>query len=484
MITERIFHWAKQTPYNTAVIQNGAHLSYRSFARSIAKARGYFISQGFSGPGRAVLAVHSMKDFWILGLALRSLGLTTLAARSVAALNQLSMPGLRLVVTLPTEAWPELEDVCAARGLPLLSASLEGEASIPLDAADAYHPPGGHIVWTSGTTGADKMLLLRAEYDSIYFPINVKATGMDQKSVLCMFGISGWTTVGYRWPAGPWTVGGATLFRPGSERYPALRHPGLTHAFMNPAMLASVLAAPADGFPRNDALQLFVGGGAMTRAQVYQAKARITPHVFNYLAATEVGVIAVTPLDTPDDHRWHRPVPSRLIEVVDDSGRPAPAGESGLLRVGTIGGPTSYIDDEAATLTFFKDGFFYPGDLAVMRSDGRIALQGRLTEVINVRGKKISPAPIEDRLAEMFQVNAVCLFSQQNEDGEEELHVVLEAPAHFEPGLVADALREFRGFNKAIVHFVAEMPRNPTGKVVRREAQSLARSNPGHTVQW
>jgi acyl-coenzyme A synthetase/AMP-(fatty) acid ligase len=484
MITERIFYWAKQTPYNTAVIQNGAHLSYRSFARSIAKARGYFIRQGFAGPGHAVLAIHSMKDFWILGLALRSLGLTTLAARSVAALNQFDLPDLRLVVTLRAEAWPELEGVCAARGLPLLSASLEGEAGIPLDAAGEHHPAGGHTVWTSGTTGADKMLLLRAEYDSIYLPIMVKATGIDQKTVLCMFGISGWTTVGYRWAAAPWTVGGATFFQPGSERYLALQHPGLTHAFMNPAMLAGVLAAPEDGFPRNDVLQLFVGGGTITRAQVDQAKARITPHIFNFLAATEVGVIAVTPLDTPEDHRWHRPVPSRLVEVVDDSGRPAPAGENGLLRVGTTGGPESYIDDEAATRTFFKDGFFYPGDLAVMRPDGRIALQGRVTEVINVRGKKISPAPIEDRLAEMFQVNAVCLFSEQNDDGEEELHVVLEAPARFEPGRVADALKELRGFNKAIVHFVAEMPRNPMGKVLRREAQSLARSNPGHTIQW
>ena len=91
-----------------------------------------------------------------------------------------------------------------------------------------------------------------------------------------------------------------------------------------------------------------------------------------------------------------------MVEIVDESDRLVPTGKIGRVRVSTAGGPTSYLNDEAATRAFFKDGFFYSGDLAVMRSDGRMALQGRFTDVINVRGAKISPAPIEDRLGELF----------------------------------------------------------------------------------
>jgi hypothetical protein len=69
-----------------------------------------------------------------------------------------------------------------------------------------------------------------------------------------------------------------------------------------------------------------------------------------------------------------------------------------------------------------------PGDLAVTRSDGRMALQGRLTDVINVQGKKISPAPIEDRLGELLGLSGVSVFSMQDNTGEEEIHVVLETP--------------------------------------------------------
>ena len=57
-----------------------------------------------------------------------------------------------------------------------------------------------------------------------------------------------------------------------------------------------------------------------------------------------------------------------------------------------------------------------------------MALQGRLTDVINMQGAKISLSPIEDRLREIFGVAGVCLFSMQNDGGEEEIHVVIETP--------------------------------------------------------
>ncbi|MCP6769970.1 hypothetical protein NL529_34490, partial [Klebsiella pneumoniae] len=75
------------------------------------------------------------------------------------------------------------------------------------------------------------------------------------------------------------------------------------------------------------------------------------------------------------------------------------------------------------------DGFFYTGDLAIMRADGRVALMGRFTDVINVKGHKIHPAPIEDRLRESLGVRGVCLLTLQDANGEEGMHVVIETPS-------------------------------------------------------
>ena len=114
-----------------------------------------------------------------------------------------------------------------------------------------------------------------------------------------------------------------------------------------------------------------------------------------------------------------------------------------------------------------------------MRSDGRMALQGRITDVINVQGSKISPAPIEDRLGELFGVSGVCLFSAQNDSGEEEIHVVVETSTPIDSERLTVALnQELRGFHRAHVHFVEALPRNPMGKVLRHAVQAQAISRP------
>ena len=117
MIPQIIFDWAKRTPDRTAVIYNGRPWSYRSFAQLIAVARGYFARRGYVGPGYAVLAVYNLMDFWILSLALRSLGLTTVAVPSAAEVGKLGLPNVRCVITSPGEIWAGLDDLCTELGL-------------------------------------------------------------------------------------------------------------------------------------------------------------------------------------------------------------------------------------------------------------------------------------------------------------------------------------------------------------------------------
>jgi acyl-coenzyme A synthetase/AMP-(fatty) acid ligase len=225
---------------------------------------------------------------------------------------------------------------------------------------------------------------------------------------------------------------------------------------------------------------LSVTGGTITQSQIDLAKARITPHLYNGLGATEVNSFGYTAIESPDDHRWHRLVPDVEVQIVDEFDQPVRTGEVGRVRVTTAGGPTSYLHDAEATRAFFKDGFFYPGDLAVIRSDGRIALQGRVTDVINLRGEKISPAPKEDFLREALGVGGVCLFSMQDDDGEEELHVIIEAPSPLPAEQITSLLRRELGeFGRAQVHYVRVLPRNDMGKLLRQAARTLVLSPQG-----
>ena len=469
MIAESVFAWAQRTPEKTAVIYNERSWSYRSFAEYIAIARGYFLKQGCAGTGYAVLATHDRMDFWILSLALRSLGLTTVAVGSATVLGELPLSDIRCVVTRPREVWPDLARLCEARGLALLSVSLEDEASLNAVPPQTAHEPGGHILLTSGTTGRFKMLLSTPAIDAAFLRWRTEVTGMRQDSVLSVFSFEPWTAAGYRAAANPWIVGGTTLMEHGREPYRALLNSSITHGVIVPALLDPILAAPANAYARNDAMQLAVTGGAMTRRQIEQTKVRITPRLFALLGSTEVSSFAYTPLETDEDQRWHRLLPHRVVEIVSETDQPVRVGEIGRVRISTKGGLTSYLGDEAATKIHFKDGYFYPGDLAIARSDGRIALRGRSTDVINVRGRKIFPGPIEQRLCESLNVSGVCLVSMQNESGEEELYVVIETAIPIGAERLRTTLAEaLKIYPRAHVSFVPSLPRNPMGKVLRQ----------------
>jgi acyl-coenzyme A synthetase/AMP-(fatty) acid ligase len=466
MLTGRIFDWAARTPDRTAVIYNGQAVSYRVLAGLIAKARGYFAARGFTGPGYAVLATRSLMDFWILSLALRSLGLTTLAIGVAAMLEELGLPDVRGVFTMPGESWPQLGETCNRLGVELATVTLGSET--PLGLAHEHNSPGGHILLTSATTGAHKMVLMSAEVDSVFLPRNAELFGMGRDSVVDVFDFPAWTGVGYRIAATAWVGGGAVLIEQTGVAHQSLLRPGLTHACLIPAKLDEIFAAPHEAFPCDGRLKLIVTAGAMTRRQAEQAKARITPHVINLLSSTEGSIVAMTPLVTEEDHRWQIPLAGRVFEIVDEDDRPVRQGEIGRIRVRTQGGPTDYLHNEAATQAFFKDGHFYPGDLAMIRADGRLALQGRVTDIINVRGNKIPPAAIEDRLIDGLGVRAVCLFSMQDEAGEEEIYVVIESESAIASDRLTAAIhRELDGFPRAKVLYLPALARNANGKIVR-----------------
>jgi acyl-coenzyme A synthetase/AMP-(fatty) acid ligase len=472
MITASIFDWAEQTPDKTALVFNGQAWRYRDFAGAIAVMRGYFHRRGLTGAGVAALAFQNLRDLWVVSLALRSLGLTTLAAQAPESLRRLDLPDLRCVLASPSEPAPGLEAICAELGLPLLAVAPDGGPALGPDQA-APAAPGGHVLQTSGTTGDYKMVLFDPAFEDAFMAHRRAVNGVGHDSVLNLFEFGLWTGVGYKCPVAAWGVG-ATVVIHQSKDYPrALLRPGLTHTTVVPSLLAALLAAPPDAYPRSETLRMAIAAGAASQAQVDEARARITPHLFGRVGSTEVGTFGYTRLDTAEDRRWHRIAPGRQVQVVDEQDRPVAVGAVGRVRVDTRDCPAGYLHDPETTRAFFRDGFFYPGDLAAFRIDGRLTLHGRATDVINLAGHKLAPAPIEDRLREALGVAGVCLVSMPDEAGDEQVHVVLETAGPVDPArLVAALSAELGGIAQAMVHQVQGLPRNGMGKVMRQAVRS------------
>ena len=475
MVARKIFEWAAQTPESVAVVYNGQSWSYRAFASLIEKFRGYFSQRECIGEGFVVLAVNNLVVFWVLSLALRSLGLTTIAVQSVENVASLTLPKVRCVFTSSRENWPSLQDICRDKGWPLHSVSLNDEQFPHLSLGEmAQIRPGGHVLQTSGTTGTYKNILMDPSFEEEYMRFRRQFTGVTQGSVVSVFGFGAWTGGCYKSSVSAWMAGATVLIHQAPEPHKVLLYPGITHALLTPYLLDEILAIPEGELPLNKGMCLTITGGNMTQAKIDEARARITPHLFNGLSSTETNVFGFTPINTLDDRLWHRIVPGREVQIVDEFDHLVPTGVTGRLRVSTDGGPTGYLYDDVATQSFFTDGFFYPGDLGLIRSDGRLALVGRTTDVINVRGQKISPSIIEDKLKEMLGISGLCLFSSHNDMGEESFHIAVEAIDKVKEGDVTRILnQELSGFLNAQIHFVAVLPRNHMGKVQRLAIMKL-----------
>ena len=245
---------------------------------------------------------------------------------------------------------------------------------------------------------------------------------------------------------------------------------GITHAFFIPMKLEEVLAAPAGELRFSQNLRIFVGGAALTPALAAAAKARFTPHVYHTLGSTEGGALGLTRIENPDDLVAHIIVPGAGIQIVDEAERALPAGNVGIIRVRPIEGLNGYLDDEETSRRFFRDGYFYPGDLGEIRPDGRLVLHGRTSNTINLGGEKRPVEILEQRLQDRLRLDGICLISIRGASQEDELHILIQSQRPVGRDEVTKALAraaDLKTVPEAHLQYVDTIPRNEMGKIDR-----------------
>jgi len=472
VLTEKIFAQARATPDKPAFIHNGVTCSYAEFDQRVKQAGAFFSLHlpqvGDSpAPGVAVLCVDHLAQAWVLGIALRRLGLTTVSVASVGEIDGLVLDNIRCVVSWAAENPPDLAARVAQTAWPWIKVPKNlGPAAEQAGPAAVVHA-AGHIIQTSGTTGAYKKILRDAAVEASTLDLHADINGIDASSLVFVRDFPLWTAGGYRWPLLSWHRGATVVFQQWRDFHVPLLSQPLTHVFATPMTLMFV-GDPELPLRRNDAMRLLVTGGAMPRALVAALQQRLTRQVYTVLASTEALTVAATLVENLDDLAWHRVHPAREVQVVDEADRPRPAGQIGLLRIRILDGVSGYLGDEAASQEFFRDGYFYPGDLAVLHADGRLALCGRVTDVINVLGNKIATAPIEAALQQRLDVDAVCLLSLPRPGADDEVHIAIESGrALSQAELQAAANDQLKIFGQVHFHLLQQLPRNRMGKVLR-----------------
>jgi long-chain acyl-CoA synthetase len=201
------------------------------------------------------------------------------------------------------------------------------------------------------------------------------------------------------------------------------------------------------------------------------------PVLFEYYAATEGGGTFIT------GEEWLRKpgsVGRRLdrqpVEVLDEAGAVLPPGKVGTVYFGAPSvGRFEYFHAPEKTAAAYRGDAFTMADLGYFDEDGFLFLTGRSAEVIISGGVNVYPAEIDAALLEHPAVSDVATVGVPNEEWGEEVKAVVQLKPEFPPSaaLVADLLAHSRARLAAFkcprsIDFAEDLPRLPTGKIVRR----------------
>ncbi|RSN14506.1 acyl-CoA synthetase [Nonomuraea sp. WAC 01424] len=202
--------------------------------------------------------------------------------------------------------------------------------------------------------------------------------------------------------------------------------------------------------------------------------------IYEYYAATEGGGT----LATPEGWKSHPGTvgsawPISELLIADDQGEPVPTGSPGTIYMKMMGVPFEYKGDPAKTAANRLKDYFTVGDIGYLDEDGFLFLCDRKADMIISGGTNIYPAEIENELMVHPKVADVAVFGIPDDDWGEQIKAVVEPAPGIAPGpeLAAELIASLEGRLARMkwpksVDFIAEMPREPNGKLLKRKLRA------------
>lgn len=484
MYLRHIYNHARNKPQKLAMVSSGQEISYLRLAQLIDHSRSLLIDESLPAGGVVAEMVNDLLGAWVLLLALRSLGRTTVSGSSWGMIEGLDLRDLRAVIC---PAGDQATRDAIARSHPecrIIEFDPRSLSSVSEDHAVPEAPQqifGDHILCTSGTTGTYKKVVLKGDVLDHFVEHDVLGIGgriLSDATVHHNGNFGAWTIAGYRMPMMLWHVGATLVVEQ--------RANGVEHFFDHPINCAVLLPPQVEKlcetYPQRATgatrLTIITGGGFISADPALRAARQLCCDVYVNYAGTEFMVALEAKIESIEDTIWLDPVEGQQVELVDEDDRPVPIGEDGIIRIRLLrSDPAEYRDDPDATSRHFRDGYFYPGDMAVMRSDGKVRVLGRAAEVLTLGGQKVAIEPIEQRARELLGVGNLCMFAKQTDGGKIEMLIVIEGdrlPARTKLDEVA--AQASRHFSHTRFALLPEFPRGENGmmKINRREVRRLA----------
>jgi long-chain acyl-CoA synthetase len=253
----------------------------------------------------------------------------------------------------------------------------------------------------------------------------------------------------------------------------------VTHTHAVPTQFRRMLALPGEVRARYDtsSLRAVIHSAAPCPAEIKRRMIDwLGPVIVEYYAATEGGGTLISSAE------WLRkpgsvglPWLGSQVKVLDRTGHEVAPGQQGLIYMKMGTADFAYYKDEEKTRAARSGGLFTVGDIGYQDEDGYLFLCDRSSDMIISGGVNIYPAEIESELSCHPAVADVAVFGIPHEDWGEEIKAVVQPAEDAEPGPeLTQELQDYLAGRLAryklprTIDYVAELPRDPNGKLYKR----------------
>ena len=242
-----------------------------------------------------------------------------------------------------------------------------------------------------------------------------------------------------------------------------------------PVMLQRVLALGQEEIRRRDLSSLrvvFCAGSQLPANVAIRAMDLLGDVIYNLYGSTEVSLAT---LATPADIRAApasvgRPLLGSRVRILDEHGNDTPQGSTGRIFVGT---PFSFEGYTGGGGKKIVNGLLSTGDVGHFDADGRLFIDGRDDEMIVSGGENVFPREIEELLVTHPAIADAAAVGVEDADFGQRLrafvviHDAHELSAEEVQAFVKENLARYKVPRDVV--FLDELPRNPTGKILKRE---------------
>ncbi|MDG9703217.1 long-chain-fatty-acid--CoA ligase [Streptomyces sp. DH37] len=355
-------------------------------------------------------------------------------------------------------------------------------------------------MYTSGTTGLPKGVVL--PHRSFFtFIDNMRRHGVDwidwrpeDRSLTCFPGLH---AGGYAWFMHCFNVGATSVVMRmfvAEEAVRLIRDEAVTTVWAAPAMLQMMLDEPAASPEAFRSLRKIVyGGSPIDYELMVRCVKEFGCELSQAYASAETGSF-VTCL-RPDEHVPGSPLmasagrvcPGNEVKIVDDEGNTLPPGRIGRICLRSPARFTEYWRQPEASRKMIRGDWLYMSDAGYLDENGYLFLRDRINDTIIVAGQNIYPVEIENAIREHPGVADVAVFGVSDPRwGEVVRAAVVRRPGHEEPTerqlmvFLRGRIADYKIPNGYV--FLDSLPRNPTGKVLRRVLREEYASSPPRTT--